>query len=540
KGIAATSDGRLWSLVYFEDGSWNDNIALSPKRDLARHMLLCASNDAGQTWSRVTEARTTGEAYGSLVVDPDGRTLHIAWYAWNGNKTSVGWFNSVFYAAFDTRTDTWIGNDTMLVQGFDESNQTFSIPDIAITESGVLGVVFACARGVPNGWVGGTGAWHSGLLWKKGTNWSAPHRINDDSSGVQASIVAHGDDFHMCYRVTTGGYGVAYRRFDTVTASFGAEGELPVVPDASNPKRNVSTLHANNASHVAVDRDGNVTVLYATGTSSSGGGKLFYVYQKAGSYTFSAPMQIDDDSAMGWGNSTYRFFELARSSGGGLTAVYSKLTEQNQNLYMRLLQPSGPVPPYGQSALTLQAGTAKDQFQQLSAHADHRGSAEQYVQHSDLRPFATFTGGSARLFGQLAGVAVHHGSSCAGSKTFFPRLTAVSPPAIGMTLQMDLARHPANGPGVLFLGFDDTKLFGAIPLPFELVPLGLPKCYLTQDIALSLAYATNASGELRVQIPIPNNSSLVGVPLYWQSYVVVAGANAGNAVLSNGLSTVAR
>lgn len=539
KAFAATSDGRLWALTWFDDGSWNDTNTLSPQRDLARHLELHSSRDGGQSWTRVTEARTTGDAYGSLVVGPDGRTLHLCWYAWNGQKDATNFYTSVFYAAFDTRSDAWVGADHLLVQGFDSVNQTYSTPDIAVTSSGVIGVVFSSARAVPSGWVGGTGAWHSGLCWKKGANWSAPHRINDDGSGVLANISAHGDDFHMCYRVTTGGYGVSYRRFDTTTETFGAEGELPVVPSATNPRRNISNLYANNASHVAIDVNGDVYVLYSTGTSSTGGGKLFYVHAAAGSYTFGAPIEIDDDTSLGWGNNTYRSFDLARSADGGITAVYSKRVEKHKTLYMRILRPTAPVPPRTVPALTLRAG-ADDEFQQLCAQTEVLGGREQLVQYSDLRPFATFTGGAVFGFGKSAGMTVFHGAACSGAKSFSPSLRGASLPTLGATFTLALGGHPPQGPGALLLGLDDTKLFGAIPLPLDMVPFGMPGCSLTQDVVLTFAYATNANGEASLPLPLPNDTNLVGLPLHWQAYVIVVAANAGNAVVSNGLTMIPR
>lgn len=166
KSLATTADGRLWALAHWEDGSFTSTSTLDPTNDASRFLLLMESKDAGQSWARVTAVRTTGSHYGSVVTDPDGYTLHLAWYAWNGQKDSSNWYSSIFYAAFDTRTKAWLGADTTLVPGSNSSSQNYSTPDIAITEGGVIGVTFACARGVPPGWVGGTGSWHSGLVWK--------------------------------------------------------------------------------------------------------------------------------------------------------------------------------------------------------------------------------------------------------------------------------------------------------------------------------------------------------------------------------------
>ncbi|MDP6423323.1 MAG: hypothetical protein QGG14_01160 [Planctomycetota bacterium] len=542
KGLAITADGRLWSLVYWSDGSWkasNPN-KLDPQRNLSRHLLVCMSKDGGKSWSRISEARTTGEGYGSLVVDPDGYTLHIVWYAWNGKKTTANWYNSVFYAPYDTRRGQWIGSDQVLVAGSDPRTQTYSLPDIAITTSGVIGVVFVCARGVPTGWVGAGGSWNAGLLWFKNSKWSVPHRVNVGSTGVSPNIHAHGDNLHLSYRVAIGGYGICYRRFDTLTEKFGAEGELPVVPDPSNPKANIPNLRANNVSHCAVQPNGDVYVFYVTATAVASGGRHWFVYSKSGANKFSAPMQIDDDTGMGWGNNTYRFHNLARTGSGVVVAVYSKLVEKNRHLYARLLTPTGTLPPYPAPAIKLQTGTADNQFQQLSGYRDQRGLTDQWVTYSDLRPFGPLTGGAARLNGTLSGVGVFKGIGCAGNLKAQPELVATALPAIGKNLGMRLQSLPANAPGILFLGLDDKKLLGVIPLPFELVPFGMPGCFLSQDVPITIGFAADASGTLNLAAPLPNDPNFIGVPLFWQAFVIAVGANAGNAVLTNGLSLVAR
>jgi len=538
KSIAVTADGRIWCLAHWEDGSWDKKNNLDPQRDASRHLLLQVSTDGGQSWSTATEARTTGDHYGSFVTDPDGYTLHVSWYAWNGKKTTSNWYNSVFYATYDTRTNKWNGTDTLLVAGSDPSAQTYSSPDIAITDSGVVGVVFACARGVPSGWVGTGGSWNSGLLWRKNGKWSAPYRLNADSTGVGANIHAQGDYFHSCYRVATGGYGIEYRRFDTVAEKL--ETEMPIVPNPSNPKRNASNVRANNISHVAVLDNGDLYILYGMATSSSGGGKLFYVFKPDGK-PFQTPIQIDDDSKMGWGNNTYRFYDLAMDEGGSISAIYSKLVESNQNLYSRVLTPTKTIPPYPSPAIKLRTGTAANQFTPfVCGHRTVRGLHALYASYTDLVPVGPFTGGVVRFLGSVAGSVVFKGLGCNGALKDTPVLASSSLPKGGQTMSLEARMHPAKTAAVLFLGLDDTKLLGAVPLPLELKALGMPSCFLSQDIPFAIPYPVDAQGSATIPIPLPNDPKLLGVPLFWQSFVAAPTANAANALLTNGLATIAR
>ena len=540
KSIAVTADGRLWALVHWEDGS-KVGSKFDPSNNTSRHLLLMQSKDAGKTWTQSSKVRTSGSHYGSIATGVDGYTLHITWYAWNGKKDSLNWYNTVFYASYDTRKAIWKGTDVVLVPGSNSRSQSYATPDIAISNKGVIGVVFACARGVPPSWVGAGGSWNSGLLWKKGANWSKPHRINADTTGVQVNINAHRDDFWMSYRVATGGYGIEVRRFDTIAEKFGSEGEIPVVADANNPKRNVRTLFANNISHLAVQPSGDLLLLYANATSARGGGKLWFAYSKSGSFKFQKPFQIDDDTAMAWGNNTYRFYNLTRDGGGKVQVIYSKLVEKNRHLYTRFLSATGTIPPYPGPAIKLRTGTADKQFfPYISGYRIQRGRTTSMVTYSDLRPIGPLTGGAVRFLGAHTGVGVFKGAGCSGKLAQVPELEASNIPAVGFNLGLSMSRHPVSTGALLFLGLDDKKLLGVIPLPFQLTVFGMPGCFLSQDIPVILPYAVNAKGEFSLILKLPNDQRFNGLPLFWQSYVIAPGANTGNAILTNGLSTVAR
>ena len=537
KGVAVTADGRWWAPVYWSDGSYTSGGNFSTF-DKSRHLLLMVSNDGGASWTKASEVRTTGSVYGSILADRDGHTLHLAWYAMNGKgKISGGktyGYYSIFYSTYDTRTGKWAGTkDEEVVPGYD-SNHSWGTPDIAVADNGVVGIVFACGRGVPKGWVGSTASWAGGLVWKKNGKWSAPHQLNVDYTGVKANIMAYGNTFHMTYRVATGGYGICYRKFDTVTEKFSPE--YPIVPDPNNPSKNIRTLYANNVALLGVLPGGDVYILYANGTSNTGGGKLWYVISKGATGTFTKPQQIDDDPKMGWGNNTYYNYTMVRN-GQFFSAVYSKLIENRKNLYMRTLTPTGPVPPYGKPAIPLRKGAGTDQFRLISGFRIPGYHTGMHVTYTDFRAIGPLTGGRAMFLGGPTGVAFPKGLGCKGSLTKAPALDAGGIPALNSTLTLNYSDHPASSAGILIMGLNDANFMG-IPLPFALGFLGMTGCSLYQSIQFSMNYTLSAQGTGSSQIPIPNVPSMGGIPFFWQGIVVAPGANGPGLLLTNGIGTI--
>ncbi len=539
KSLAVTADGRWWTAVYWNDGSWTTGKPFSVF-DKARHLLLMVSGDGGSTWTKASEVRTTGSVYGSLVTDPDGYTLHVAWYATNGkgyvSGTKYYGYYSIFYSTYDTRTGKWAGTkDEEIVPAWDR-NHTWGTPDIAVTPKGVVGVTFSCGRSIPKNWVGATRSWAGGLIWKKNGKWSKPHQVNVDYTGVKLNIRAYGETFHMVYRTATGGYGICYRSFDAVKEKFGPE--IPLVPDPNNPSRNVRTLHANNIAQVGILPGGDILVLYATGANNYGGGKLWYLIMPAGSGKFGKPMQIDDDAKMGWGNNTYYCYTLVRN-GKNLAAVYSKKAESYKNLYMRTLTPTGPVPPYGKPAIPLRKTQTADSFRLVCGFRDLGTKAGMRLTYSDLHPIGPLTGGRAVFLGTPTGVAFTKGPGCQGSLSKTPHVEAGGIPALNSTLVFEYSGHPANTAGILVMGIDDAKFLG-IPLPFDLSFLGMTGCSLYQDIRFSINYTVGAQGTGTSQINIPNTPSMAGFPFFWQGIVVAPGANTPGLLLTNGMGTIFR
>src|SRR6185503_13046500 len=110
-----------------------------------------------------TTVRTPGPARGSLVTGIDGRTLHVAWSALNGN---LGY--GVYYAPFDTRAMQWGAPDFELGKGVD-SNTGFHEPVIDVTRRGIVGVAYYTNR---------QGPWAGQLRVLSSGTWAPVQKVN--------------------------------------------------------------------------------------------------------------------------------------------------------------------------------------------------------------------------------------------------------------------------------------------------------------------------------------------------------------------------
>ena len=76
-----------------------------------------------------------------------------------------------------------------------------------------------------------------------------------------------------------------------------------------------------------------------------------------------------------------------------------------------------------------------------------------------------------------------------------------------------------------------------MPLPLELGPWGMPRCYLLQSRDVSSA-ALSARGSAIWSMAIPNDVYLAGGEVHLQAWCVARHANALGVVTSNGGSIV--
>ncbi len=128
-----------------------------------------------------------------------------------------------------------------------------------------------------------------------------------------------------------------------------------------------------------------------------------------------------------------------------------------------------------------------------------------------------------------------YGKGCAGRFTP-PTLLADVRPALGKTVTITAVNLPpvAFLPTFLIIGFSRTTWSGA-RLPLDLGFLGAPGCDLLASFDFSLS-AGNAN--VNVKLPVPNQSQLVGIKFYLQSYGTLSGANAANLIVSSALEGV--
>lgn len=105
-------------------------------------------------------------------------------------------------------------------------------------------------------------------------------------------------------------------------------------------------------------------------------------------------------------------------------------------------------------------------------------------------------------------------------------------PWLGDPMQFRLTGIPAGAPAVVHLGLSATTLYGIIPLPLDLTPLGATGCTLYTDIAVSLPMAASANGA-QLSLPLCLCPSLLGSVLYCQALAADPRANPAGLVTSN-------
>ncbi len=525
RGLAHTSDGRLWTLVWFHDGK-------GATADLSRHLLLMTSPDGGKTWKQVADTRTTGDSYGSLFTDPDGKTLHVVWNAWNGKKnpTRPGAFlSSVYYAAFDTVKSSWKGTADTVIAAAKNDREQYYDPDVAVTPLGTVYVSFGNRYVSPPNLVGTPGSWNGHLVWNKGQGWGKPHRINLATYGVRVDLHPEGETLRIAYRSNPGLYGIRIRSFDAVKGIFGPEIPIPAPPGAK-------LLVHGNQNALAVAGDGGIYVIYARNANEANPkvSQIRAAYMAPGATKFSADLLLATDTFGMGGNTTFYSFSLGVDGAGRVYALYSLRSEKHRNLYLNYLIGGKMLP-----RIKFRSGTRNDQFAMVLGHRYEQGRHGLLAVYTDRSQIGPLTGGRAMLLGGPSGSAVLHGRACKGSLALAPSLRASSAPALGSPLKLSLGAHPSKAPGILFLGISD-KFLGALPLPLPLKTLGMGGCVLTQDIVVPLIYQADLKGGASLSLPFPNDPKLAGIPLFFQAFVLAKGANPAGAVLSNGLAAVAR
>lgn len=104
---------------------------------------------------------------------------------------------------------------------------------------------------------------------------------------------------------------------------------------------------------------------------------------------------------------------------------------------------------------------------------------------------------------------------------------------LGDELQLRLSPVPSRSLVHWWIG-TSTQSWGAIALPFDLGPIGMPSCFLLTDPALVVA--DFSTGNIaRTGIAVPADPNLVGSRIYAQASVSEPGANSAGHTFSQGL-----
>jgi hypothetical protein len=123
-----------------------------------------------------------------------------------------------------------------------------------------------------------------------------------------------------------------------------------------------------------------------------------------------------------------------------------------------------------------------------------------------------------------------HGDGCASPST--PTLALSEPWTrawLGGTLEVTVKGAIA----ALATGFTDQS-FGAVPLPLDLTPFGMPQCQLRVAPEFVQLGITAGHG-VPFPLPIPNVPSLIGTEFWQQAFVLAPGANAAGLLASNSM-----
>ena len=124
---------------------------------------------------------------------------------------------------------------------------------------------------------------------------------------------------------------------------------------------------------------------------------------------------------------------------------------------------------------------------------------------------------------------------CGPNRPQPPRHTFRGRPILASTLHLELSHAATSSPVVLIVGLSNASWFG-LTLPFDLGVYGAPGCTLAVGLDIPIALVTSHEGTASLPALIPNDSSLIALPLFTQFAVVDPGANALGLVSSNGLA----
>ena len=108
--------------------------------------------------------------------------------------------------------------------------------------------------------------------------------------------------------------------------------------------------------------------------------------------------------------------------------------------------------------------------------------------------------------------------NCATNTGAIPVLSNTGVPELNSSFKVHLSSARNNAPALFLIGFSDT-VWGSIPLPWDLAPLGAVGCKLFASGELIFGFTTSATGTFTHTLGVPNDNSLLGLKFYNQHVI---------------------
>tara|TARA_R110002072_G_scaffold241027_4_gene399607 strand:+ start:31805 stop:33103 length:1299 start_codon:yes stop_codon:yes gene_type:complete len=325
QGLTIDSENNVWTMVTEYRAKEPDN----------RDVWLYRSKDGGKAWQRVTKFPGKWSANGAIAGEPGKQILHAGWAAHLDGKA----YTSAVYQQYDAGQGVWLGEPEVLQKGSNDQDQ-YSVSDLALDADGLVTALVATHRRPkrppwPSGWSSGFMIREPG---KGDAAWAGPFPVHTNTHGFWANLQIRDGKAHTSYRSSPGGSIIGYRSFSLADQKYDQNKDVEI---SVQPK---TGRHVANASSLVVGPFGNRTVLYsaaAPGQRGAANGQLLIAH--AGDDDKWHTEVLCDDPKMKSGNVSHEHFALVQGPGAQAIALYSKVSEDFQVLYRRILENGKPM-----------------------------------------------------------------------------------------------------------------------------------------------------------------------------------------------------
>ncbi len=121
---------------------------------------------------------------------------------------------------------------------------------------------------------------------------------------------------------------------------------------------------------------------------------------------------------------------------------------------------------------------------------------------------------------------------CGRTGGLIPELSSNGVPELGGKYTVELRKVIPNTVAVLFTGVSN-KLWGPVPLPFDMGPIGAKGCFLLSSTEILQVWPANAQGEVDAVLDVPKNKALLGFTFFHQWLVLDKKANRLGLITTN-------